>query len=151
MEMIQAAAEAGADVAKFQCFEARTLFSKENNPWYEYNLSTEISKDQVSMLAESCNKFNIEFMASAFDVERVRWLESVNVKRHKLASRSIDDPQLIEAVTKTEKPILVSLGFWEKTGFPQIDSAGNMRAKGRYLNVCTYYRSQKRMGKKNDP
>ncbi|MFH0883562.1 MAG: N-acetylneuraminate synthase family protein [bacterium] len=125
-EMIRRVKEAGADVAKFQVFDARAVFSKENNPWYEYNLSTELSRRQVELLARECDEVGIEFMASAFDPERVAWLEECGVRRYKMASRSIHDKPLIEALIDTAKPLIVSLGHWSEEEFPAIDTAGSV-------------------------
>ena len=119
-QMIKAAKESGADAVKFQVYAVNKVFTKENNPWYEYNCKTELSKDNVIELAQECKKQEIEFIASAFDVERVGWLEEVKVKRHKIASRSIKDKELIEAMIKTNKPIIVALGMWNEVEFPEI-------------------------------
>jgi N-acetylneuraminate synthase/N,N'-diacetyllegionaminate synthase len=123
-ELIVAAKEGGADVAKFQVYEARALFPKEGNPWFDYNCKTELSRGHVGKLAALCAEAGIEFMASAFDAERVHWLEELGVKRHKVASRSVRDPAILNAVAATKKPLLVSLGMWEGTGFPEIEGAG---------------------------
>ena len=117
-ELISAAASSGAHIAKFQLFDAKKLFSRVGNPWYEYNLSTELSQMQTSELASFCESQNIEFMASAFDVERLMWLENLNVKAHKLASRSLNDKTLIVKMLETQKPLLVSLGMWHGEEFP---------------------------------
>lgn len=121
-EMIVSAKENGADVAKFQLFDAKALFPVENNPWFDYNCKTELSYDQVELLVKECERCNIEFMASVFDTERVKWLEKLKVKRYKIASRSIEDRQLIDALSKTKKPLLVSLGWWKGKEFPKIKS-----------------------------
>lgn len=125
-ELIQSAKENGADVAKFQVYDALALFPKEGNEWFDYNYKTELSRDQVNELAEECLRVGIEFMASVFDVSRVSWLEDVKVKRHKLASRSIRESNLINALTETEKPLLVSLGMWYERKFPNIKSIGDV-------------------------
>jgi sialic acid synthase SpsE len=125
-ELIHAAKENGADVAKFQLYNAVTLFPKKNNPWYDYNCQTELSRDQVLELADECQHVGIEFMSSVFDRERIIWLEEINVKTHKVASRSITDTSLIEALGKTGKRILVSLGMWGKSDFPKISSEGKV-------------------------
>ena len=117
-ELIHAAKENGADVAKFQIYNARELFPKKNNEWYDYNCRTELSREHIVYLADACQKVNIEFMASAFDVKRVSWLEEVNVARYKIASRSIFDNGLIQAMVSTGKPIIASLGNWDKENFP---------------------------------
>lgn len=125
-ELIHSAKESGADVAKFQVYDARALFPKEGNAWYEYNCKTELSRDQIGNLAEECRCVGIEFMASVFDVERVAWLEEVGVKRYKIASRSIRDTALIEALVATGKPLLASLGMWEGAKFPEIKNAAKV-------------------------
>jgi len=122
-ELIEAAHECGADVAKFQLFSAVDLFSKSNNPWYSYNLSTELNYDQAEELASFCREIGIEFMASAFDPTRVDWLEKLEVRRHKLASRSIFDTELIDSMVRTKKQIIVSLGFWKEDILPPFDSS----------------------------
>ena len=109
-KLIQEAKRAGADVAKFQLYEARALFPKEGNEWFDYNCKTELSRTQIGMLAEECDKAGIEFMASVFDIERIQWLEDVGMKRYKIASRSIFETGLINAVAATGKPMIVSLG-----------------------------------------
>lgn len=121
-EMIYAAAEAGADAAKFQVYDAKSLFSKSNNPWFSYNCKTELSRQQVEDLFLVCEDAKIEFMASVFDIERISWLESLGVKRHKVASRSIYDSKMIEILCHTDKELIVSLGMWNKKNFPEIPS-----------------------------
>ena len=73
IELIYAASENGADVAKFQLYDAKKLFSKKNNPWYEYNCKTELSRDDVELLSQKCLEVGIEFMASVFDIPRIEW------------------------------------------------------------------------------
>lgn len=119
-QLIQAASELGADVAKFQLYDAKALFPKENNPWYDYNLKTELSKDQVHELSEVCQQHNIEFMASVFDETRIAWLEALGIKRYKVASRSIHDQALLQALCHTNKPLIVSLGHWQEPQFPTL-------------------------------
>src|ERR1700710_2367600 len=105
-KLIQEAKRAGADVAKFQLYEAHALFPREGNEWFDYNCKTELSRGQITMLAAECKKIGIEFMASVFDIERIQCLEDVGVKRYKIASRSIFETDLIHAVAATGKPML---------------------------------------------
>lgn len=121
-ELIQCAKENGADIAKFQVFDVDKVLKKENNPWYDYNCRSQLSRDQINIIFEECQKVDIEFMASVFDVERVTWLEDLGVKRHKIASRSINDIELINALKKTGKPIIASLGMWHGDKFPNFNS-----------------------------
>ena len=52
----------GADTVKFQVYNAKKLFQKKNNPWFEYNCKTELNFEQIEILFEECQKKNIEFM-----------------------------------------------------------------------------------------
>ena len=122
-KLIDLAKENGADVAKFQLYDARKLFPpKSENEWFDYNCQTELKEKDVIELSKYCKKLNIEFMASVFDIERLNWLEKINVNRYKVASRSIYDKLLIERIIKTNKQILVSLGFWKKNELPNFNS-----------------------------
>lgn len=123
-ELIHAAKASGADVAKFQLFDALSTFGKENNPWFDYNCQTELSRDQVEMLADECRNAGIEFMSSVFDVSRIAWLEDVSVKSHKVASRSVHDRDLLTALGNTGKRLIVSLGMWDGSTFPDVTSKG---------------------------
>ena len=118
-DLICAAKEYGADVAKFQLFDAKKLFSKKGNPWFEYNCRNSLDKDDLYFINEVCKENNIEFMASVFDLERIDWLEEINVSRYKIASRSIHDDLLINKLISTKKPLIASLGMWEKEYFPE--------------------------------
>jgi hypothetical protein len=89
----------------------------------DYNCSTELKRDDVARLADVCEAVGIEFMASVFDIERIAWLEAVGVRRYKLASRSINDTDLIRAVAATGTPILASLGWWKQPEFPAIQAS----------------------------
>ena len=122
--LIAEAKAAGADVAKFQVYEARALFPKQDNEWFDYNCHTELGRADVEMLAAECERVGIEFMASVFDVERVPWLEGVGMRRYKIASRSVRDRALLDAVAGTGKAMIVSLGMWNEPGFPEIHTSG---------------------------
>jgi len=119
-ELIRLAKINGADVAKFQVYDAKSLFTKENNQWYEYNCSTELTKEHIKILMDECESVGIEFMASAFDGERVEWLKNLGVKRFKVASRSVQDNTLIGEIISTKRPLIVSLGMWDGEELPKI-------------------------------
>jgi len=133
-ELIETAKANGADVAKFQLYDAKKLFSRKNNPWFDYNCKTELSRNNVDRISRICEDVKIEFMASVFDIERIEWLEEVNVKRYKVASRSIFDDELITAIVDTKKPVLVSLGMWQEQAFPKLPGK-----KTKYLYCISNY------------
>src|SRR5690348_580380 len=124
--LIAEAKAAGASVAKFQLYDARALFPRDGNEWFDYNCRTELSRADIEMLAAECARVGIEFMASVFDIERIAWLEAVGMRRYKLASRSVKDRPLIEACAATGKRLVVSLGMWTEAGFPAIAAKGGV-------------------------
>ena len=108
----------GADVAKFQLYDVDRLFPDkqimaQGQNWYNEVKQTQLSYTMVKSLYNHCERIGIEFMASVFDTERIEWCEDLRVKRYKIASRSIHDKELISALCKTGKPLIVSLGMWE--------------------------------------
>jgi len=120
--MIEEAKNCGADIAKFQVYNADTFKKPWQARYFELKF-TELNFDEVKELKEHCDKVGIEFMASSFDLERLGWLEKLGVKRHKLASRSIYNTELIKAMEKTKKPIIASLGWWNDIVPPKIKNA----------------------------
>jgi sialic acid synthase SpsE len=124
--LIAEAKAAGAKAAKFQVYDARALFPKEGNEWFDYNCRTELKRSDVDLLAGECARVGIEFMASVFDVERVAWLSHVGMRRYKVASRSVEDRRLIDACAATGKRLIVSLGMWRGADFPRISAPGGV-------------------------
>jgi N-acetylneuraminate synthase/N,N'-diacetyllegionaminate synthase len=133
-ELIYAAKENGADVAKFQLYDVDSIFPKDFE-WYQETKKSEVSRDQAFELAQTCEAAGIEFMASVFDLERVSWCEAIEMKRYKIASRSVRHHPLIEAVCATGKDMIVSLGMWDGPGFPSIPA----RARLDYLYCVAKY------------
>jgi N-acetylneuraminate synthase/N,N'-diacetyllegionaminate synthase len=94
--------------------------------WYAEAKQAQLSREQADALARYCQELGIEFMASAFDLERLRWCEELGVKRHKIASRSVHDQVLLRAAVATGKDLIVSLGMWEGAAWPIIPTKGRV-------------------------
>jgi sialic acid synthase SpsE len=134
--LIEEAKACGADVAKFQAYNTDKIKKPWESRYFELKLS-EHTKEEFAELKEHCDKVGIEFMASAFDVEHLEWLEELGVKRHKLASRSIKDRELIDAMEKTGKPIIASLGKWKEPYLPEIKNAEFLFCVSEYPTYMT--------------
>lgn len=115
--MIEEAKKCKADIVKFQLYDTDRIKKFYQSRYAELKFSELTFEDAID-LKEHADIVGIEFMASAFDTERVEWLEKIGVKRHKIASRSIFDQNLIKAMEKTKKPLIASLGDWGQ-GFPK--------------------------------
>ena len=121
-DLIWQCKRAGADVVKFQLYDPRKRSDINEHRWKDVLLKSRLTKRQVMQLANECQKADIEFMASCFDVERVGWCELAGVKRYKIASKSIYDEELAIAIAKTKKPVILSMGMVnQKIGPPSIE------------------------------
>ena len=109
--------KAGANAVKFQMWRAEDLYSK-NIPEWKSIKKSEVSFDDARNLNKISKKHDIEFFCSAFYPEAVDFLESINVKRYKIASRTsfFKDSGSLETLTHkadTKKPVIISMGFGE--------------------------------------
>lgn len=121
-EMIRQAKICGADIAKFQFYDPEGLFGENgkypNKEICEFTKTVQFNYEQAKQLKEWCDEEEIEFMASVFDLERFEWMEKLEVKRHKIASRAVENEELCHKILKTNKETFISLGFWKEKGFP---------------------------------
>ena len=100
--LIWKAKDCGAEIVKFQLYDIDKI-KKPHESNYQDLKDSQLTKEQITELAAECKVADIEFFASAFDVERLGWLEEIGVKRHKIASRSIYDQELIKAMEATDR------------------------------------------------
>ena len=107
--------KAGANAVKFQMWRAEDLYTRSHPNWKNIKKS-ELTFNKVHKIKEYSDKEGIEFFCSAFYPEAVDFLESLNVKKYKIASRTclFKDPFSHETLTKkslTKKPVIVSMGM----------------------------------------
>jgi len=134
--LIDEAKACGADAVKFQAYDTNKIKQPWQSRYFELLLS-EHTFEEAKQLKEWCDEIGIEFMASAFDTDKLKWLEELGVKRHKLASRSIKDQELIKAMEKTKKPIIASLGRWNDIVPPNIKNAQLLYCVSEYPAYIT--------------
>ena len=121
IRLIEELAKAKWDIAKFQLYDVDNI-KQPGDTNYEELKRAQLDFHEAVMLKQICDNCGIEFAASAFDEERVEWLERIKVKRHKLASRSIRDISLIKKMLSTGKPIIASLATWNSDQLPTFDA-----------------------------
>lgn len=123
-DLIEAAAEAGADAVKFQCFQADTLTLKcdhddyriHEGPWagktlYDLYSQTETPREWFPSLFERAEDCGLIAFASVFSPEDVDFMESLDCPIYKIASFEITDIPLIEYAASTGKPLIISQGM----------------------------------------
>jgi sialic acid synthase SpsE len=114
-KIISKCKKSGADAVKFQMWRADDLYNTKHPSWKVIKKS-ELTFNQASMLKKFADKIKIDFFCSAFFPEAVDFLESINVKRYKIASRTclLKDPFALETLKKkasTKKPVIISMGM----------------------------------------
>ena len=119
-ELIDVAADAGADAVKFQTYTGKDLYSSKT-PDFEY-LDDERSPQELldaialprewqAELAEHAAARGIHFFSSPFDREAVDQLAELGVPALKIASFEIVDTPLIEHAASTGIPLIISTGM----------------------------------------
>ena len=133
-KLIKIASKAGADAVKFQTYRADTVYAYNagnSNYLAEQGINKEINEifeylsmpyEMISELSQICNDEKIIFMSTPFSVEDAKQIDPF-VSLHKIASFEINHVRLIEFLSKTEKPILISTGA---STFDEIDFAVNL-------------------------
>jgi N,N'-diacetyllegionaminate synthase len=123
-EMIDVAAEAGADYVKFQTFSAETLSTK-NAPSAEYQITNnqssdtqfemlkklELSEDMHKLLIRRADDRGIKFLSTAFDIESINMLESFGQVIFKVPSGEITNLPYLRYLGKLQKQIILSTGM----------------------------------------
>jgi N-acetylneuraminate synthase len=143
-ELIDVAAEAGADVVKFQTFKAEASLSKFAAK-AEYQIkNTGVSESQLEMVKkleldekshiemyEHCQKRSIQFMSTPFDFMSVDFLvNELKVSQLKIASGEISNAPLLLKMAYSGLPIILSTGM---STLGDVETALGILAFG-YLN-----------------
>jgi sialic acid synthase SpsE len=72
-------------------------------------------------LKAHCHRLDLAFIASAYDLDGLAWLEqNCQPDAYKVASFEATDTPFVEAVTKTGKPIIVSVGMMYADEWPTL-------------------------------
>lgn len=148
-ELIDVAADAGADAVKFQTYSGDRIYSRKT-PRFEYlkgisektpaELLEEISlpREWQAPLAEYAARQGIHFFSSPFDHEAVRELDEIGVPALKIASFEIVDLPLIRTAAATGRPLLISTGMARLGEIEEaLDAAREGGAEAVGLMQCT--------------
>jgi len=122
-KLVESAISCGADVVKFQSFKASELagintpkapYQKVNDQHtshYHMLENLELSHHEQSELFTYCNKLGIEFLSTPYSIPEAKFLNSLGVKRFKIASADIVDLPLHEEIASYRKPTIISTGM----------------------------------------
>ena len=130
-QLIDVAAEAGAQAVKFQkrtpdisTPEAMKSVPRVT-PWgtmtyLEYRYRVEFDREQYIQIGDYATLRGLDWFASPWDEPSVDFLEDLNVVAHKVASASVTDHGMLRALAETGKPVILSTGM---STIDQIDAA----------------------------
>lgn len=123
LRLIDTAADAGCDAAKFQVFRAKTLYPqsagelswKDATGTYRYDIFTavkrnELPREWVPELKAHCRRRGVDFLASVFSETDARFLMEAGVGALKISSSSVTHLPLIDACAAFGVPLIISTG-----------------------------------------
>ena len=127
LALVDAAAEAGADVVKFQTFRPAALASR-HAPRAGYQVRNDTARQDDTQLAmlqrlalgdddhfrlrEHCRARGIEFLSSPFDADSARFLiEDMALPRLKLGSGELTNAPLLLQIARSGRPLILSTGM----------------------------------------
>jgi N-acetylneuraminate synthase len=123
-ELINIASDANADYIKFQTFKAENLASKDaekseyqksntknNDTQYNMLKSLELSKTDHIELINYCQSKDIKFLSSAFDLDSLDFLLSLECELIKIPSGEINNYYYLEKISHQEIPVILSTGM----------------------------------------
>lgn len=125
LEIIHAAAEAGADAVKLQTYTADSITIDCDEPCFQINEGTIWDGTTLyklysqaytpwewqPRLMEEAGKLGMECFSSPFDFSSVDFLSQMNVPAYKIASYEITDIPLIRKAARLGKPMIFATGI----------------------------------------
>ncbi len=120
-QLIDIAAEAGCDAIKFQKREINNVYTQEfldsprESPWgttqRHQKSGLEFSKDDYEEINQYCSDKEIEWFASAWDLNSQKFLQNFNCKYNKIASAMIVYDDLLKLVASEGRHTFISTGM----------------------------------------
>ena len=146
MLFVKEAIRCEADIIKFQVYKPDTITLKStfedfrvetNSSWKEYEFLYDLYEkaytpwDWIETIASYLGFSQFPWFASPFDITAIEFLEKIGCPAYKVASPEITDIGLIETLSTTGKPIILSTGLANKI---DLDLAVNTIKKT--LQIC---------------
>jgi len=120
-QLIDVAKEAGADCVKFQKRDINQVYTQEfldsprESKWgttqREQKLGLEFSADEYQEIEDYCKEKELEWFASAWDINSQKFLRQFNPKYNKVASAMIVHTELLKEIASEGKHTFISTGM----------------------------------------
>jgi len=128
--LIRVAKDVGCDAVKFQKRTIDLVYTKEllaslrDSPWgttqRDQKEGLEFDFEEYREIDQFCKELNIEWFASAWDIESQEFLRQFRCNYNKVASAMIVNQELLDKVAAERKHTFISTGMCE---LPDIDRA----------------------------
>ena len=155
-KLVDAAAEGGADLVKFQTFSAEALVAKDApKADYQKRLTAgdenqfgmlkrlELSPANHQALMDRCRERGIGFFSTGFDLSSLDFLEGLGFTRHKVPSGEITNYPYLRKMGSFGKEVLLSTGMADlgeiEAALRVLEEAGTPREKVIVLHCTTEY------------
>lgn len=120
-QLIDVAAESGADCVKFQKRDLNNVYTQEfldsprESPWgttqREQKAGLEFSADEYKKISQYCKEKGIDWFASAWDLKSQEFLQQFDYHYNKVASAMIVYEDLLKMIAKEGKHTFISTGM----------------------------------------
>ena len=155
-KLIDVAAEVGADLVKFQTFNANRLVTHAakkadyqtkntdgNESQHEMLRRLELTPKMHNELIAHCALRNIGFFSTGFDIESVDLLVSLGQNLFKISSGEITNLPFLRHIGQFGKPVILSTGMATlgdiEAAIEVLEQAGTSRASLTLLHCTTEY------------
>jgi N,N'-diacetyllegionaminate synthase len=155
-KLVNAATEAGADVIKFQTFQAGGLVTahaeqaayqkkalKNTEGQMKMLKKLELSPEQHDELIRHCEERKIEFLSTPFDIASIGLLASRNPRRWKISSGEITNLPFLREIGKQGQQVILSTGMASlgeiEAALMVLEKSGTHRNKITVLHCTTEY------------
>jgi N,N'-diacetyllegionaminate synthase len=139
-QLIDKAVEAGVDIIKFQTFKSEKLVSKaaKQAEYQQRNIGKqdegqlamlkklELSQADHEELIVYCKEKGIRFFSTAFDMDSIDYLHSLNMGLWKIPSGEITNYPYLRKIAQYQEPVILSTGMCELS---DIEAALNVLLK----------------------
>ena len=155
-QLIETAAEAGADLVKFQTFSADRLVTGSASK-ADYQLETtstsesqhemirklELSREMHEELIAHCKKCGVGFFSTGFDPQSVDLLAELGLDRFKIPSGEITNLPYLRHIGQYGKPVILSTGMARlgeiEAALEVLEASGTPRERVTVLHCNTEY------------
>jgi len=120
-KLIDVAVIAGCDAVKFQKRTINNVYTQEylaeprNSPWgttqRHQKEGLEFNEYQYDEIDKYCKQKNIEWFASAWDIESQKFLQKYKLKYNKVASAMLTNKELLEEIASEGRYTFISTGM----------------------------------------